>query len=263
MAEGRQRPQIIAHRGASKEAPDNSRAAFDAALRHGVAGIEFDVQLTLDGVPVIYHDRTLSRVGGGRRRISDFSLKELRAFDWGSWFDSSFAGAPLMTLDGVLRRYGRRTSLFLEIKSRRQDRLSGRSDVLTAKVLSAVRNTLPKESLEGVFLLSFDPGVLVTAARKEPGWNYILNIESPDDWSRGNRPRGVRLHACCLPVARLTPAFAHRLHRDGLQVMTYSCNTPRQALRALRARADTILTDDPRWLGMYLAGKEGSRAPGL
>jgi glycerophosphoryl diester phosphodiesterase len=263
MAEGRQGTQIIAHRGASREAPENSRAAFDAALRHAVSGIEFDVQLTLDGVPVLYHDRTLSRIGGGRRRISDFRLKELRALDWGSWFDSSFAGEPLMTLDGVLRRYGRRTILFLEIKSRRLDRLSGRSEILTAKVLSAVRRILPKERLEEVCLLSFDPGVLMLAAKREPGWNYVLNIESPGDWSRANRPRGVPLRACCLPVARLTPAFARRLHREGLQVMTYSCNTPRQALAALRAGADTILTDDPRWLGTYLAGKAGSSATGL
>ena len=63
LKESSRRPWIVAHRGAGREAPENTRAAFDAALAHGVAGLEFDVQLSRDGVPVIYHDRTLARIG--------------------------------------------------------------------------------------------------------------------------------------------------------------------------------------------------------
>jgi glycerophosphoryl diester phosphodiesterase len=215
--------------------------------------MEFDVQLSADGVPVIYHDRTLARVGGGRRRVADCRLRDLRSLDFGRWFDPSFAGEPLMTLDAVLRRYGRRSALFIEIKSRPRDRLSGHHLTLTKKVLASVARLVPVERRDSVHILSFDRQVLETAAKIDPGLNYVFNVESPRSFAPSLRPRGLRLMGCCLPVARLTPRFAGRVHRLGLELLTYSCNVPRQALQALRDGADILLTDDPRWLSTYLS----------
>ncbi len=248
-------PWIVAHRGARKAAPDNSRSAFDTAIESRVEGIEFDVQLTLDDIPVLYHDRTLARVGGGRRRVSDFTLQDLRSLDWGGWFDRSFRGEPLMKLESALRRYARLTRLFIEVKSRAHDRERGRHEILARGVVDLIRKHVPPERLEeGVFLLSKDWRVLDIAAANEPRWNYVLNVEAPGGFAKGTLPRLARLAACCLPVRNLTPSFAGRIHRRGLMVMTYACNRPFQVRRALTCRADVIMTDDPSWLVDYLHG---------
>jgi glycerophosphoryl diester phosphodiesterase len=75
------RPLIIAHRGASAVAPENTTAAFKAAIAAGADGIEFDVRLSRDGVPVVIHDDTLRRTHGMRRRVGDMTLNELNTVD--------------------------------------------------------------------------------------------------------------------------------------------------------------------------------------
>jgi len=187
------RGRLVAHRGASREAPENTRSAFDASLLPGIFGIEFDVQLSADGIPVVFHDRTLSRVGGGRRRIADFRLQELRSLDFGAWFNASFTGEPLMTLDAVLRRYRRRSALFIEIKSRPRDRHSGRHLTLTKKVIASVAHLVPAERRNSLHILSFDREVLETAASIAPDLNYVFNVESPRSFISSLRPRGIQL----------------------------------------------------------------------
>lgn len=79
-------PLIMGHRGASAVAPENTMAAFREAIAVGADGIEFDVRLTLDGVPVVIHDSTLHRTAGLPQRISDLTSSELKSIDVGSWF---------------------------------------------------------------------------------------------------------------------------------------------------------------------------------
>jgi glycerophosphoryl diester phosphodiesterase len=74
-------PLIIGHRGASAVAPENTIAAFKAAIEAGADGIEFDVRLSSDGVPVVIHDETLYRTAGVRRRVADISVDQLNEFD--------------------------------------------------------------------------------------------------------------------------------------------------------------------------------------
>ena len=82
------RPLIIAHRGASALAPENTLAAFQKAIEDGAEGIEFDVRLAKDGVPVVFHDPNLYRVGRIEGRVSDFTAEELQTLDVGSWFNA-------------------------------------------------------------------------------------------------------------------------------------------------------------------------------
>ena len=82
------RPLIIAHRGASALAPENTLAAFQKAIEDGAEGIEFDVRLAKDGVPVVFHDANLYRVGRIEGRVSDFTAEELQTLDVGSWFNA-------------------------------------------------------------------------------------------------------------------------------------------------------------------------------
>ncbi|MGH8454787.1 MAG: glycerophosphodiester phosphodiesterase, partial [Nevskiales bacterium] len=108
--------RVIAHRGAKHACPENTLSAFDQALLEGADGMELDLRLTRDGVPVVFHDHTLRKLGQLRQRLSDLALAQLRRLDFGGWFDPAFAGEPIPTLAQVLERYARKTQLCLELK---------------------------------------------------------------------------------------------------------------------------------------------------
>jgi glycerophosphoryl diester phosphodiesterase len=245
-------PWIVAHRGARTEAPENTRAAFDAALTHPVDGIEMDVQMSRDQVPVLFHDRTLAKITGGRKRIADYAYSELSAMNWGGWHSGKYRGELLLTLEKALQLYSKKTCLFIEIKSRNRDRTSGRSSVLTTRVLGLIRKQVPRNHLKNIFLLSFDPEVLRLAYSQWPGLNYVLNLDEPISLSGKRRREPDFLYAFCAPIRKQTGRFVEAAHRSGRQVMTYSCNISRQADKALELGLDVIMTDRPGWLVTHL-----------
>jgi glycerophosphoryl diester phosphodiesterase len=111
-------PLIIGHRGASAVAPENTVAAFREAIAVGADGIEFDVRLTCDGVPVVIHDSTLRRTGGLNQRVADLSWRELSKIDVGSWFrPGSFANEPVPSLVELFELFqSNNAMLYLEMK---------------------------------------------------------------------------------------------------------------------------------------------------
>ena len=111
-------PLIIGHRGASAVAPENTMAAFREAIAVGADGIEFDVRLTRDGVPVVIHDSTLRRTGGVSQRVADLTETELKKIDVGRWFKTgSFAGEGIPSLKELLELFETNDrSLYLEMK---------------------------------------------------------------------------------------------------------------------------------------------------
>lgn len=112
-------PLIIGHRGASAIAPENTMAAFAEAIAAGAEGIEFDVRLTKDGVPVIIHDNSLDRTAGRTGRIADLTWNELRRVDVGSWFPrGNFANEPIPSLEQLFTLFRDNSlTLYLEMKS--------------------------------------------------------------------------------------------------------------------------------------------------
>ncbi|WP_417730046.1 glycerophosphodiester phosphodiesterase [Rosistilla oblonga] len=92
---------IVAHRGASYDAPENTVAAFEEAWRQQADGVEGDFYLTTDGQIVCIHDRDTQRTGGRRLKVSDSSLEQLRELEYGAWKDARFAGEPLPTFADV------------------------------------------------------------------------------------------------------------------------------------------------------------------
>ncbi|MFE9180158.1 glycerophosphodiester phosphodiesterase [Streptomyces sp. NPDC007126] len=117
-------PDVIAHRGSSGMAPENTAAAIDLAVRQRADHVEIDVQRTKDGKLVNFHDCTMERTtdiedlypGRPSYRVSDFTWNELRQLDAGSWFHPDYAGEPIITLDTVIRHLQHtRTGLLAEI----------------------------------------------------------------------------------------------------------------------------------------------------
>ena len=114
---------IIAHRGDSANAPENTIAAFDAALDGGgFTHFETDAQLSADGEVVVLHDETLGRTNDGAGRAADSTLQQLQQLDAGSWFGAEFAGQHIPTLRELLLRYAGRVHVHLvscEVLTRR------------------------------------------------------------------------------------------------------------------------------------------------
>ncbi|MFH1983455.1 MAG: glycerophosphodiester phosphodiesterase family protein [Pseudomonadota bacterium] len=259
-------PMIIAHRGARTEAPENTAAAFDAALKYPIDGIEFDVQLSADNVPVIFHDDTLRRMTGSRRRLGSCALSELRALDFGGWFSPRFAGEPILTLEEMLQRYAGVTDLYLEIKSSPRDRSAGRIGALTRETLACVKRHFRRLSARRFHLLSFDAQALRLAHDLMPAAAGMRNLELPRGLTlAAATPERLKMEidpgltAVNLAVKMLSPALAAVVRGCGKTLFTYTCNTPRQLRRALAAGVDGVMTDKPDWLAQALAaGGEGA-----
>jgi len=253
LSPGTTPPWIIAHRGASADHPENTHAAFSAAAALPVEGIELDLQLSRDGVAVVYHHRSLFRAGQRGRRVHQLDLAELRRLDVGSGLPGRGRDAAMPTLDEVLDRYGGKTRLLLEIKARRGIDTVERHQELAAKVVAAVQQ---RALADAVYLLSFDPAVLAEVHRLAPELLCVRNLDEPIPLSgRGAPPPGT-LAALCVDVRRLTMAFVERAHRRGLPVLSYTCNSPRTVKRALGAGVDALISDRPAWLAGYLAPPE-------
>ncbi len=106
---------IFAHRGASKQAPENTLPAFDLGYKQGADGIETDVQLTKDGIPVLIHDETVNRTTDGMGYVKDLTYQELLKFDAGSWKSPVYADSKIPTLDNLLE-WNRNKQLKLNIE---------------------------------------------------------------------------------------------------------------------------------------------------
>ena len=235
-------PLVIAHRGASAERPENTIAAFDEALRQGADGIELDVQCARDGIPVVYHDRSLRKAGAGLRRVASLDTRDLDRLDAGGWFGAAFRNERIPHLAHVLDRYTSTTRLLTEIKLRgtREDR---------ARLARAVAEMIRARRIEHrTYVLCFDDALLREARRAAPALRSVLNLDPPARMTATVRARLPGLAALSVDIRGLTPAFAAAVRDAGLALFTYTCNTERAVLRSLAAGASAVMTDRPRWL---------------
>ncbi|MBU1182797.1 MAG: hypothetical protein KKE00_13325 [Proteobacteria bacterium] len=244
------RPLIVAHRGAGDEAPENTRSAFDTALNYPVDGIEFDVRITRDGVPVIHHDRSLGKIAGSRKKVESVFFSELSQMDCGSWFSGKYKNERILTFEKTIDLYSKTTRLFVEIKSNEDDSLSETSRILTLKVLETINKRVPYKYSRNISVLSFNLNILDFAHQKASALNYVFNL-SGSSFKQPSYPS--YLHGLCLPVSKLSKSFMDKAKKGGYRVLTYTCNTPEQVKKASEAGADVIMTDKPGWLCSYLA----------
>lgn len=230
---------VIAHRGASHYAPENTLAAFRFAVEQGADGIEFDVKLSADGHPIIIHDATVDRTTNGTGKVSELTLNELRTLDAGSWFGKSYAGEPIPTLGEVLDTVGHDLILNIELTNYTTPR-----DALP----EIVADTVEKHNMtERVFFTSFHPRTVSRIAKRLP-----------------NVPRGLLLlptfagkishfvFGKLLPLQTInpefqlvSPGFVKKAHQRERKVFPYTINAKDDILSALMAGVDGIITDDP------------------
>ena len=159
---------MIAHRGASLVAPENTLPAFYAAVQNGADAIELDVQLTADRIPVVIHDHTLERTTNGAGAVVSRSWEELKILDAGKWFGSEFKGARVPSLEEVFDRFGDSINLNIELAN-----YSTPFDELPAIVCSMIARRYLHDR---VLVSSFNPIALlkVKAMKNELSTGLLL-----------------------------------------------------------------------------------------
>jgi glycerophosphoryl diester phosphodiesterase len=237
------RPLNLAHRGALREAPENTLAAFRRAVALGADGFELDAKLSRDGVPIVMHDATLDRTTDAAGRVCDKTVTELKALDAGSWFDFEFRGEPVPTLEEVFAEFGARALINVELTNYTTSR-----DGLEARVVRLIaRHGLGRR----VILSSFNPLAIRRVKRLDPSlptailtapdlplhlrrvWLGFLaphearhpeHTELNEGYLRDIRRRGLRLNAWTPADEDETPDRVSRLL--GMGVDGLICNRP-------------------------------------
>lgn len=233
-------PLIIAHRGSSAYAPENTLAAFQLAAEQGADAIELDVDLTRDGHAIIMHDATIDRTTDGEGAVSALTLEEIRRVDAGSWKGAAFKGERVPLLDEVFTAMGRRVLINVEVKS-----MSLRSNSVEAKVAALVQQ---HDLFERVIISSFNPFALRRLKHIEPRLACGL-LYAPD----------LPIYLRCAWLAPLIPhldarhphhsqvnqSLVAKWHARGQRVNVWTVNDAATLRAMARVEVDGIIGDDP------------------
>ncbi len=239
--------RIIAHRGASAYAPENTHAAFALTQRMGVSEVELDTQLTTDGKIALCHDGTLERYGHGGRAPETMTWDELAALDMGSWFSPFlFGGERMITLDDLFATYGDAFTYHVEIKGK------------AAALPAAVHATIQRHKLaDHCIITSFNYDALVTMraidANLRLGW-LVRGI----DMDKVELARAINLYQLC-PIANTLDAAQVALARQavrevrawGLQgetIRNYNAELIALIHRVLDCGCDGMTINWPDWV---------------
>jgi glycerophosphoryl diester phosphodiesterase len=229
-------PRVIAHRGASAVAPENTLAAIALAAELGARAVELDVTLTRDGVPVILHDDTLERTTDGVGPVAAVPYERLAQLDAGSWFSREFDGEKVPTLAEAAALIRARGMAFnLEIKPS-----PGREPETAERALAVLAAVWPDDA--PLLVSSASPAALAVARDGAPHWPRGLIVDRvPRDWRARLAAHGcVSLHC---NASAVTPALVQEAHAAGYRVLAWTVNRAGRARRLFADGADGIFTD--------------------
>ncbi|MEU8652854.1 glycerophosphodiester phosphodiesterase [Streptomyces sp. NPDC048737] len=268
-ARQQQRIQVVAHRGASEDAPEHTLAAYRKAIEDGADALECDVRLTADGHLVCVHDRRVNRTSNGRGAVSQLELADLAAMDFGSWKTRAAREAwntrdeepdwevrpedrdatSVLTLERLLELVadaGRRVELAVETKH--PTRWAGQVEERLLVLLKRFGLDAPATAdASPVRVMSFSARSLhrVRAASPALPTVYLMQFVSPR-LRDGRLPAGVRIAGPSMRIVRSHPAYVERLKRAGHQVHVWTVNEPEDVDLCVRLGVDAIITNRPR-----------------
>jgi glycerophosphoryl diester phosphodiesterase len=235
--------QIFSHRGANREAAENTQSAFDVALNYAIDGIETDVQLSNDEINVLWHDDTLEKVGLLDKHIDDLSFVALQEIDIAKHFFAEAKAESFMTLQSFLDRYRKRCRLLLEIKCY-EGELPVRQKIKVRQTLlmvGAVRR-------DDIMASSFHLPSLLTAHECAPEFPLVYNLESDQGFAEARQILAEHpfLHGLCVHISTLNAVMVQLLRRHNKHIVVYTCNSDEEINTALQLGVDILITDFPQ-----------------
>ncbi|MEV6778374.1 glycerophosphodiester phosphodiesterase [Streptomyces syringium] len=252
----RQPPAVIAHRGASEDAPEHTLAAYRKAIEDGADALECDVRLTADGHLVCVHDRRVNRTSNGRGAVSTMELSVLSALDFGSWKgQATDTEAPdrdstsVLTLERLLELVadaGRPVELAIETKH--PTRWAGQVEERLLDLLGRFGLAAPPAGQPSpVRVMSFSARSLhrVRAAAPALPTVYLMQFVSPRHRD-GRLPPGVRIAGPSIRIIRNNPGYVARLHRAGHEVHVWTVNDQADVELCARLGVDAVITNRPK-----------------
>ncbi|MGW7380230.1 glycerophosphodiester phosphodiesterase [Streptomyces sp. NPDC054794] len=258
--------QVVAHRGASEDAPEHTLAAYRKAIEDGADALECDVRLTADGHLVCVHDRRVNRTSNGRGAVSALELAELTALDFSAWKrretwrgrdeepdwlqrPEDHGDTSVLTLERLMELIadaGRRVELAIETKH--PTRWAGQVEERLLLLLKRFGLDAPASADESpVRVMSFSARSLhrVRAASPTLPTVYLMQFVSPR-LRDGRLPAGVRIAGPSIRIVRNHPAYIERLKRAGHQVHVWTVNEPEDVDLCVELGIDAIITNRPR-----------------
>lgn len=239
--------EIIAHRGASHDAPENTLPAVELAWKQGADAVEVDVFLTRDGRVVAIHDKNTKRLAGVDKKVADQTYDELRRLDVGRWKDERFAGTRIPLLSEVLAAVPDGKRLVIEIKC-------------GVEVLPELERVLSASGKrDQTVFIAFGYGVIREAKRRMPDrpsyWLYGWSIRERLRFGNPSNNRLIALAKAAgldgLDVDYKGPFgadFAEKLKAEGMELLTYTVNDPESARRLRDMGVAGVTTDRPGFL---------------
>ena len=235
---------VISHRGANREAPENTLPAFEKALTYNVDGFENDVHLTKDGVLVVVHDDTVDRTSNGTGLVHEMTFEELRKLDFGSWYAPEFAGTKIPTLAEFFELCGSLKIINVEIKPAH--------DGSTACAPAVVKLAKEMGVFDKLIVSSFDINMLQACHAEDPATRvaflYPLDNEEACEAIAEDAVAFAKKYSLAAfhPIVLMcSPDFIEQCHEVGVMVNPWTVNHE-HAITALRDwGADCVITDEP------------------
>jgi glycerophosphoryl diester phosphodiesterase len=276
------RPLVIAHRGASGLAPENTPTAFELAIMLGADGLELDVQLSADHKPVVIHDSLVNRTTNAVGKVADFTAEDLSRLDASSWFERrlavrprtrdlarraaaasgrnglEFGRQPVPSLESVLTLAAGANlkRLYVELKSSR-----ARREALLEASLSVIQNSGVEEL---VTILSFDHEILKQVSEAAPGIRTAATFPAASSLatlrSIARAAGAAQVDECALHYGLVSKRAVDFLHDRGFAVSVWTANSRIVMRRLISCGVDAIMTNFPERLVSAFEMKETLRS---
>ena len=233
------RPLVIAHRGASHAAPENTVASISLAAELQAVAIEVDVHLTADKVPVIIHDHTLGRTTDGRGKVREKTWSQLQPLDAGTWHSETFSGEGIPSLALGLEAMGDSAIACIEIKTRKS-------------ISSLVKQALIEAGMmDRAIVFSFHPGQVRSAKMTMPDVPSLLLVDPGP--TRSYSAEEIKASATAskadligLDYRAVNAALVRSLQAEGYPVFVYTVDAPNDIHQMMDLGVDAIITNRPR-----------------
>jgi glycerophosphoryl diester phosphodiesterase len=239
-------PIVVAHRGASGYAPENTMAAIKKAITMGVDMIEIDVQLSKDKEVVLMHDLTVDRTTNGKGKVRDLYLEEIKKLDAGKWFSSEFLGEKVPTLEEVIQAINGQCKLLIEVKRVKSKKLEIENKIVQLINKYNAYNWCIVQSFETQVIKNIQELDKSIECHKLVTMNIsVLPLHIDSRIKTGTIYKYKTVQSINPYFKMLNKRKVNKIHSRGQKIITWTVNEPEDMKRMIEMGVDGIITNYP------------------